>query len=509
MRSLRVRYFLLLFLFLASAFVVWGNFSSGPNKKINLGLDLRGGVSITMSINRTEYIHEKLRRLVSEILEFAKEKGIKIKKIGIDDSNQIISISLEQSEENNIAVIRDFFKTSDEIVFDSIDQKRAYMQLSYSERYLNEINKKLLEDSINNLRRRVDEFGVRETLIYSLGGDRIAIEVPGLNDPEELVTLLGKTAKLSFHMVVNDTSTILGKFFLKDKFGRSLPLERTSSLTGDLLDDASVAFSQRGAPVVRFKFNAYGTKKLDQLSRANVGRAMAIVLDDVVLTAPIIRDPIINGRGEISGNFNVKEAKELALLLKSGSLPAELTVIEQRAIGPSLGAEAILLGKRASVLAILLVVAFMLFAYGWYGVAATIALIVNLTLLVASLTLLEATLTLPGIAGLILTIGMAVDANVLIFERMREEFKRTGVLRNSFMNGFENAKATIFDANITTMLAALMMIFVGSGPIRSFAVTLSLGIITSVFSSIFVTRVLLEAFMVFKKPSKSNYGGSP
>lgn len=476
-------------------FILCGNFSPTPGNKINLGLDLRGGVSITMSVDHAAYVHEKLRRLVSDIWSLAKERDIKIQKMGIDESKQTVSVTLDKMDGEKITIIKEFFKNSDEIVLNKIDQKHLYIQLAYSENYLNTISKKLLEDSIVNLRRRIDEFGVRETLVYSMGKDKIVIEVPGMQDPEELVTLLGKTAKLSFHMVVNDTPTILGRFVLKDRFGRSFSLEKNPSLTGDLLDDASVAFSQKGIPVVRFRFNAYGTKKLEQLSKANVGKAMAILLDDMVLTAPIIRDPILNGRGEISGNFDVKEAKELALLLKSGALPAKLSVVEERIIGPSLGAEAILFSKRAGILAILLVVALMLFSYRWYGVAATVALLVNITLLFACLTLLGATLTLPGIAGLILTVGMAVDANVLIFERMREEFLKTGVLRNSLLKGFEQAKATIFDANITTLLAAFMMITVGSGPIRSFAVTLSLGIITSIFSSIFVTKILVEMFI--------------
>ncbi|AHX11538.1 protein-export membrane protein SecD [Neorickettsia helminthoeca str. Oregon] len=494
--SARVKLFFLFCLVGLGLFVVWGNFSSRTGRKISMGLDLRGGVSITMSMDQAEYLQEKLRRVASDVSEFAKESNVKILRIKVDEVQPMLSISLAEWDEHILTELKKFFKHSSEIVLDKIDRKNAVIQLVYSEQYLREINRQLIEDSISNLRRRVDEFGVRETLIYSLGTDRIVIEVPGLKDPEELISILGKTAKLAFHMVLPDKAILLGRLTLEDKLGRRFTLERHPSLTGDLLDEASVAFSQKGTPVVRFKFNSYGTKKLEQISKANIGRPMAIVLDDTVLTAPVIRDPIIGGRGEISGNFDTKEAKELALLLKSGSLPARLNVIEQRVIGPSLGAKSTSLAKKSGILAVVLVILFMLFAYRIYGLIAAIALIMNLILLLAGLTLIEATLTLPGIAGLILTIGMAVDANVLIFERIREEFAKTGVLSNSIMKGFEHAKATIFDSNITTLAAALIMIIIGSGPIKGFAVTLSLGIITSIFSSVFATKVMMEAFII-------------
>lgn len=482
-----IKPFLLILISLISIYLILPNFTSVKGKKISLGLDLSGGASLTFQFDFKEYVVEKLGNLVEDVKTFANQSNIQIDEIKITENNAV-RISTSSDE------IKKLFSQSDEVL---VFQKKYGIEVTYSAAYLAKLNAKILEDSITNIRKRIDSLGIRESSVYAQGNDKIAVELPGVEDPNEIKTLVGKTAKLTFHLIAEQES--LDKTILQDDRGRKYPLQKKPVLTGDLLSDAIVNFSQSGRPAVHFRFNSVGGKKFEKITRQNTGKPFAIVLDGVVLTAPLIREPIIGGQGEISGNFTMDEAKELAILLKSGALPIKLTVIEERIIGPTLGAESIQSAKKAAIIAMLAVCCFMLIAYCWYGVIASVALVLNLVFILAILSIIQVTLTLPGIAGLILTAGMAVDANVLIFERIREEFKKTQALRNSIARGFEYAKSTIFDSNITTLIAALIMLVTASGPVKGFAVTLSIGIFSSMFTAITVTKGLIDLFILKRK----------
>jgi preprotein translocase subunit SecD len=477
-----IKLLFLVFISVISIYLILPNFSSIKGKKINLGLDLHGGASLIFQIDFKEYIRDKIYSLAEDIKNFSNQSNIEIEEITISENN-VIKIIIKKNKEE----LKKMFSQSEEIL---VLQKNYGMEISYSPIYLARLNGKIIEDSINNIRKRIDSFGVKEASIYAQGNDKIAVELPGVEDPNDIKSLIGKTAKLTFHLIAEQND--IDKIVLHDNYGRKYPLQKKPAIGGELLNDASVSFSQVGKPAVHFRFNSTGSKKFEKITKQNIGKPFAIVLDNIVLTAPVIREPILGGQGEISGNFTMEEAKELAIVLKSGALPIKLTVIEERIIGPTLGMDSIKSAKKAAIIAMIAVCIFMIVSYYWYGVIASIALVLNLTFILAILTVIQVTLTLPGIAGLILTAGMAVDANVLIFERIREEFKKTQVLKNSIIRGFEYAKSTIFDANITTLIASLVMLTTASGPVKGFAVTLSIGIFSSMFTAITITRSLIE-----------------
>jgi preprotein translocase subunit SecD len=367
-----------------------------------------------------------------------------------------------------------------------------------------------MQQSVEIVRRRVDEAGTREPTIQRQGQDRILIQVPGIGSAQELKDLIGTTARLTFHPVVGradgpDESTGAREMILPsmDEEGVWYILEETPVVTGDDLVDSQPSFDQQtGQPVVTFRFNPAGARAFGEYTSANVGAPFAIVLDEEVISAPVIRQAITGGSGQISGNFTVESSTELAVLLRAGALPAEMTFLEERTIGPELGADSIAAGERAALVAFVAVLVFMILSYGLFGAFASLALILNVGLIFGVLSLIGATLTLPGIAGIVLTIGMAVDANVLVFERIREEMKRAKGPARAIELGYERALSAIIDANLTTFIIAVILFALGSGPVRGFSVTLGIGILTSVFTAIFVTRLFIVTWFDRARPKK-------
>ena len=370
-----------------------------------------------------------------------------------------------------------------------------------------------VDQSIQIIERRVNELGTVEPLIQREGTDRILVQVPGLQDPTRLKQLLGKTAKLDFHMV--DTSVpaqqaVQGHVPPEDEilYSTSEPkipylIEKRVLVSGADLTDAQPGFDPRTSePIVSFRFNTSGARKFAQVTQENVGKPFAIVLDNQVISAPVIREPILGGSGQISGSFTVQSANDLAILLRAGALPAPLTIIEERTVGPGLGADSIAQGKISSYVGAAMVVLFMFATYGLFGLFANIAVAINVAMIFGVLSMLNATLTLPGIAGIVLTVGIAVDSNVLIYERIREEVRGGRTPINAIDAGFSRALATILDSNITTFIAAAVLFYIGTGPVRGFAVTLGIGIITTVFTAFTLTRLIVAYWVRWRRPQR-------
>ena len=360
------------------------------------------------------------------------------------------------------------------------------------------INNSALKQSIEIVRRRIDDVGTKEPTILQRGEKRILVELPGLKDPERIKELLGKTAQLDFRLVRDNDEFGVEK--LISETGQELYVSKRIIMSGDNLMDAQPNFNnQSNEPTVSFSLDRLGAQKFGRTTTDNVGKRLAIVLDGSIISAPSINEPITSGSGMISGNFSFQEATDLALLLRSGALPTPLDVVEERTVGPDLGEDSIRSGIISLIIGFFLVIIFMIFKYKIFGLVANIALISNLIMLVGILTILEATLTLPGIAGIILTVGMAVDANVLIFERIREELKTEKSIVHAFDIGYSKARITVLDANITTLIAAVILFIFGSGPIKGFAITLGIGIITTLFSAYFLARHLSSLIVLNKK----------
>lgn len=369
-----------------------------------------------------------------------------------------------------------------------------------------------MQQSIEIVRRRIDELGTTEPVIQQQGTDRILVQVPGLDDPQRLKELLGQTAKMNFRLVSNAMSgqqalasrTVPSGteiLYTADEPRAPVLVERRIMVGGDRLVDAQPGFDQRnGQPVVNFRFDSSGARQFGEVTRNNVGRPFAIVLDDKVISAPRINEPIMGGSGQISGSFTVQAANDLAILLRAGALPAPLNVLEERTVGPGLGADSIRAGEIAAVIGSVAVVVFMIASYGFFGLLANIALFLNVAMIFAALSILQATLTLPGIAGIVLTIGMAVDANVLIYERIREEIAAGKGPIPAIEAGYNRALSSILDANITTLISAAILFQMGSGPVRGFAVTLGIGIITSVFTAFTVNRLMVSVWLRRRRP---------
>jgi preprotein translocase subunit SecD len=386
-----------------------------------------------------------------------------------------------------------------------VDGADIVIRLSDAERQATD--DRTVQQSLEIIRRRIDEVGTREPTIQRQGADRILIQVPGVGSAAELKEIIGTTAQLTFQPVVTRTSNEnmpagAGNELLPamNEAGQFYILEQAPVVTGEELVDAQPAFDQNGRPAVNFRFNPTGARKFGNFTAANIGNPFAIVLDNEVISAPVIQSHIPGGSGIITGNFTVEESTQLAILLRAGALPAGLDFLEERTIGPELGADSIEAGKIACIVAGIAVLVFMILSYGTFGVFANIALIVNVGLIFGLLSLIGATLTLPGIAGIVLTIGMAVDANVLVFERIKEELKTAKGPARAIELGYEKALSAIVDANITTFMTAVILYVMGSGPVRGFAITLGLGIMTSVFTAIFVTRLIIVIWFERRRP---------
>ncbi|TYC50342.1 protein translocase subunit SecD [Rhodobacterales bacterium] len=493
-----------------------------PQRQMVLGLDLQGGAYLLYEVDKQDYMQKRMRSLVGEIRSALREDPrIGYTGLGVQgDATQVRIRDLTRLDDarERLRPLVNPLESSllggqavDEFQMDVSDD--GLIRFTYTEQGLNDRMADIVQQSIEVIRRRVDELGTTEPNIQRQGTDRILVEAPGEGDPERLKSLVGETAQLSFHMV---NTSMTGQQALENRPPPGtivLPsvdyppiqylLEEAPLLSGDDLVDAQVSFDQRtNEPVVNFRFNQSGARKFATITQQNVNRPFAIVLDDEVISAPVIREPITGGSGQISGSFTVEGANDLAVLLRAGALPAKLTVIEERSIGPGLGADSIESGKIASIIAGAAVIIFMILAYGRFGIIADIALGVNIFLIFGSLTLLQSTLTLPGIAGIVLTIGMAVDANVLIFERIREESRAGRSVISAIDAGYSRALGTILDANITTLIAAAILFQLGSGPVRGFAVTLAIGIFTTVFSAFTFSRLLVALWIRRRRPSK-------
>jgi preprotein translocase subunit SecD len=389
-----------------------------------------------------------------------------------------------------------------------ITESSGNFEIYFSDEQIREIKQKLIGQSIEIVRRRIDESGTKEPTIQAQGESRILLQVPGVENPSELKSILGKTAKMTFHFVDEKSfsdNAVAGPDTerLFDYEGRAYLIKKEVVLSGDMLIDANATYHE-GQPAVGFRFNDAGARKFAQITKDNIGRFFAIVLDGRVVTAPRINSVINQGSGVISGNFTTKEANEVALLLRAGALPAPLKIIEERTVGPSLGLDSIKSGTVATIAGLAFVAAFMIFFYGFFGLVADIALIINISIILAVLALIGATLTLPGIAGIVLTMGMAVDANVLIFERIKEELREKKTVLSSVEQGFSQAFRAIADSNITTLIVAFFLYMFGNGPVKGFAVTLSIGIVASMFSAIILTRMIIAIWLKKRRPQKLN-----
>ncbi len=463
-----------------------------PHDQINLGLDLRGGSYLLLEVDFEALKQEQLRDLSASVLVLLRQERIGVRGLGARDDKVQFALREPGRASDAAELLREEFPDLE------IEQQGERFSLAFSEAYLEQQQNNVIQQTVQVLNRRIDETGTRAPTIQRQGYDRILLQVPGIENSAELREIIGRTAKLTFRFVVegvdpeNDRVPAGASLLDSDDLGPSgEPVKEVISdrviVSGENLTDAQPSFEQ-GQAVVVFRFDAIGGQRFCEATRANVGRRFAIVLDDRVISAPVIRDAICGGSGQISGSFSIEEATRLALFLRAGALPAPLTVIEERTVGPGLGADSIEAGEIASVVGVALVVIFMAAIYGRFGLLADVALIMNLIIIVGVLTALQATLTLPGIAGIALTMGMAVDANVLIFERIREEARNGRSLGMAIDAGFKRAITTIIDSNVTTLIAAVLLYQFGSGPIRGFAVTLSLGLASSMFCAIMVTR---------------------
>lgn len=471
-----------------------------PNSKLNLGLDLQGGSQLTLEVDFESYKKEQLENYRNELKLVFREELIR-------------SIPIVVGDEIRFNVIGDYDPKKIEKIINkvnsnlTINDSGSRYSIKISESLLKKMKLGVIHQSIEIIRRRVDESGTKEPTIQAQGSDRILLQVPGVKDSSKLKSILGKTAKMTFHFVKNfsDSGEYMveqpGTELMYDSDGKSYLIEKEIILSGDLLTDANATFHE-GQPAVGFNFNNLGSKKFAKITRDNIGELFAIVLDDKVVTAPRIRSVINQGSGVISGSFTAEEAKEVALLLRAGALPAPLNVIEERSVGPSLGQDSIDSGSFSAIIGLLLVVIAMVIFYGTFGMLANIALIMNVLLIIAALSIIGANLTMPGIAGIVLTIGMAVDSNVLIFERIKEEIRQKKSVIIAIDQGFKQAYRTIIDSNITTLIVAFFLFAFGSGPVKGFAVTLSLGILSSMFSAIMLTRLMIALWVKKNKPKE-------
>ena len=507
LRILFITIFSLLFVLIASSnlFNIDDNFF---NKRINLGLDLQGGSYLLLEIDNDPVIEQKLQNLTTSIRNYFKDKDIKIYNIKIIDQDIFFNVS----DQNKQAVIDVFKDENSELNpyyprFKShqlnIEDTELNFKVNFSKQGLIALKTSSQDQAIEIVRRRIDEIGTNEPNILKRGNNRILVELPGLDDPMRIKSLLGKTANLTFRFVTKDENDTFGVEKLKHENGiDESTVSKRIIISGDNLLDAQPRMdNQNNETVVSFSLDRVGAKRFGKATSKGIGKQLAIVLDNKIISAPVIRDTIASGSGQITGGFTFKTATDLALLLRSGALPAPLNIIEERTVGPDLGQDSINAGMIALAIGFLLVIIFMFVKYKIFGLITNVTLIINLFILIGILTLFEATLTLPGIAGIILTVGMAVDANVLIFERIKEELKSENNNILAFDSGYTKSRTAIIDANITTLLAAIILFFMGSGPVKGFSVTLGVGIFTTLFSVYFIAR-LFTSFYVTKNKNK-------
>ncbi|MCH2249601.1 MAG: protein translocase subunit SecD [Cognatishimia sp.] len=488
-----------------------------PSSLVNLGLDLRGGAHLLAEVKVADVYAARMEALWPEVRNLLRAERAAVGTIRLQpsaDDELRVKISKPEAISEAAAIVGTLAQPvvsltgvgSNDLLI-STDGDTIVVTLSEAERVATD--ERTVQQSLEIIRRRIDEVGTREPTIQRQGSDRILIQVPGIGSASELKDIIGTTAQLTFQPVVSRTSDAQapagsGNEVLPslDEEGTFYILESAPVVTGEELVDAQPSFDQNGRPAVSFRFNPSGARKFGDYTAENIGSPFAIVLDEEVISAPVIQSHIPGGSGIITGNFDVVESTNLAVLLRAGALPAGLDFLEERTIGPELGQDSIEAGRIACIVAFAAVLVFMLLSYGTFGIFANIALIINVGLIFGLLSLVGATLTLPGIAGIVLTIGMAVDANVLVFERIREEIKSGKGPARSIDLGYEKALSAILDANITTFITAVILFAMGSGPVRGFAITLGVGILTSVFTAIFVTRLMVIIWFERRRPKK-------
>ncbi len=483
-----------------------------PSGLVNLGLDLRGGAHLLADVKLEDVYESRMEATWPEVRDAlrsltpvrrveapsAQELRVRLQ----DASKMAEALEIVRGLARPVVSVTDVGGEDIEVTGDD-----GLITVTLSDAEKRATDERTMQQSLEIIRRRIDEVGTREPTIQRQGAERILIQVPGIGSASELKDIIGTTAQLTFNPVVSrgsnpDANPGFGNIVLPsvDEPGSFYTLERAPVVTGECLVDAQPSFDQNGAPAVSFRFNTTCARKFGDYTADNIGNPFAIVLDDEVISAPTIQSHIPGGSGIITGNFSVEESTNLAILLRAGALPAELEFVEERTIGPELGQDSIDAGKVATVVAFVAVLVFMFASYGLFGLFANAALIINIGLIFGLLSLIGATLTLPGIAGIVLTVGMAVDANVLIFERIREELKTAKGPARAIELGYEKALSAILDANITTFITAVILFAMGSGPVRGFAITLGLGIITSVFTAIFVTRLFVVIWFERRRP---------
>lgn len=488
-----------------------------PSGLVNLGLDLRGGAHLLGEVQVDQVYKARMDALWPELRRaLADERATigAVRRVAAPDGTLKIEIGNPDQLSRAVEIVRGFSEPVTSLTGAgqsslAIDAQGGAITIQLSEAEKAITDDRTIQQSLEIIRRRVDEVGTREPTIMRQGTDRILIQVPGIGSAAELKALIGTTAKLTFNSVVGtsadpDARAGIGQVVLPaaDQEGVYYTIEETPVVTGEELTDALPSTDQNGMPSVDFRFNPTGARKFGAYTSANVGQPFAIVLDNQVISAPVIRQAITTGSGQISGSMDYEEANRLAVLLRAGALPAELTFLEERTVGPELGQDSIDAGKIAASVGFVAVIVLMCLSYGLLGVFASVALAVNMGMIFGVLSMIGATLTLPGIAGIVLTIGMAVDANVLVFERIREELKTARGPARAIELGYEKAMSAIVDANITTLIIAAILFVLGSGPVKGFAVTLTIGIVTSVFTALYVTRLMTVAWFERSRPRK-------
>ena len=484
-----------------------------PSDKVSLGLDLKGGIHLTLGVDVDTAVVSNLAATGQDLRSLAREKEIIVLRPRTIPGHKL-DLTLIRSDQRE--AFEDLLQHSYgqvltiESATTQSDGKVEYI-LGLNKKYLENLEKMTIDQAVKTIRNRIDQFGVAEPDIRRQEGNRIQVQLPGLQDPERAIKIIGKTAHLEFKLVDDKTdpaqaakgilppdrelSVLMNRMPNGQYSETPIVLYKDPLMTGENITDASTNFDQFNTPYVTLSFNARGARIFERITGDNVNKRMAIVLDGKVYSAPAIREKISGGRASITGHFTTNEARDLAIVLRAGALPAPVKILEQRTVGPSLGQESINKGITAAFIGLVVVFGFMIIYYGFGGMVADVVLLFNIVLILAALAAFGATLTLPGIAGIILTIGMAVDANVIIFERIRED-RRAGLNAvKAVQEGYSRATLTIMDANVTTIIAAVILYQFGTGPIRGFAITLILGILSSMFTAIFVSRVLFDIYL--------------
>ena len=498
----------------SAALAAWPSFL--PSSLMNLGLDLRGGAHLLAEVQVADAYAQRMDSLwpeVRDVLRDLRGQTGAIKRVASTPDVLRVEISNAEGMPAALSAVRGLGNAVTTLTgagqsdLDITSEgKVLVLQLSDAEKSATDV--RTLQQSLEIIRRRVDEVGTREPTIQRQGNDRILIQVPGLGSAAELKAIIGTTAKLTFNPVVSITSNASADAGPRNKLvpdlkgdGTNYIIEETPVVGGEDLTDAQPAFDQNGQPAVNFRFNPSGGRAFGDYTGENIGKPFAIVLDDQVISAPTIQAHITGGSGIITGNFTIEESTQLAVLLRAGALPAKMTFLEERTIGPELGADSIAAGRTAAIIGMVAVVVYMIACYGIFGVMANIALAINIALLLAVLSTIGATMTLPGIAGIVLTMGMAVDANVLIYERIREELREGKAPARAIELGFERAFSSIMDSNVTAIITAIIMFWIGSGPVRGFAISLGIGIFTSMFTAVYVTRLIITLWLNARRPA--------